>query len=92
MIDKYMYSFITIHRLSKMCCTKTYMHSIGSFLAGLRYLMRICSDLGLPEAQEYATKLKKAEKTKELREQVCIYCPLFMGVIVSKHYLNQGLC
>ncbi|XP_061176289.1 intraflagellar transport protein 88 homolog isoform X2 [Saccostrea echinata] len=35
----------------------------------LRYLMRICSDLGLPEAQEYATKLKKAEKTKELREQ-----------------------
>ncbi|KAK3096733.1 hypothetical protein FSP39_002774 [Pinctada imbricata] len=35
----------------------------------LRYLMRICSDLGLKEAQEYATKLKKAEKTKELREQ-----------------------
>lgn len=89
-----MYSFITIHRLSKMCYTQIYMYrySIGSLLAGLRYLMRICSDLGLPEAQEYATKLKKAEKTKELREQVCIYCPLFMGVIVSKHYLSQGLC
>lgn len=53
--------------------------------------MRICSDLGLPEAQEYATKLKKAEKTKELREQVCSYCPLYMSVIVSKHYLNQCL-
>ena len=34
--------------------------------------MRICTDLGLPEAQEYATKLKKAEKTKELREQVSV--------------------
>ena len=31
--------------------------------------MRICSDLGLKEAQEYATKLKKAEKAKELKDQ-----------------------
>ncbi|XP_071818911.1 intraflagellar transport protein 88 homolog isoform X2 [Apostichopus japonicus] len=35
----------------------------------LKFLVRLCSDLGLPDAQEYATKLKKAEKAKELREQ-----------------------
>ncbi|XP_038059049.1 intraflagellar transport protein 88 homolog isoform X2 [Patiria miniata] len=35
----------------------------------LKFLVRLCSDLGLKEAQEYATKLKKAEKAKELREQ-----------------------
>ena len=35
----------------------------------LKFLVRICTDLGLNEAQEYANKLKKAEKAKELREQ-----------------------
>jgi intraflagellar transport protein 88 len=35
----------------------------------LKFLVRLCSDLGLKDAQEYATKLKKAEKAKELREQ-----------------------
>nr|XP_054753172.1 intraflagellar transport protein 88 homolog [Lytechinus pictus] len=35
----------------------------------LKFLVRLCSDLGLKDAQTYATKLKKAEKTKELREQ-----------------------
>lgn len=35
----------------------------------LKFLVRICSDLGLKEAQEYATKLKKAEKAKELKDQ-----------------------
>ena len=39
------------------------------FVAGLKFLVRICSDLGLKEAQEYATKLKKAEKAKELKDQ-----------------------
>lgn len=38
--------------------------------SGLKFLVRICSDLGLKEAQEYATKLKKAEKAKELKDQV----------------------
>jgi len=32
-------------------------------------LVRICTDLGLKEAQMYANKLKKAEKAKEMREQ-----------------------
>ncbi|XP_071956523.1 intraflagellar transport protein 88 homolog isoform X2 [Antedon mediterranea] len=35
----------------------------------LKFLVRITTDLGLKEAQDYATKLKKAEKAKELREQ-----------------------
>lgn len=38
-------------------------------VSGLKFLVRICSDLGLKEAQEYATKLKKAEKAKELKDQ-----------------------
>ncbi|KAK3576957.1 hypothetical protein CHS0354_005962 [Potamilus streckersoni] len=35
----------------------------------LKFLVRICSDLGLKEAQDYANKLKKAEKAQELKEQ-----------------------
>ncbi|XP_010792221.1 intraflagellar transport protein 88 homolog [Notothenia coriiceps] len=36
----------------------------------LRFLVRLCTDMGLNEVQEYATKLKKVEKMKEIREQV----------------------
>ncbi|XP_015519065.1 intraflagellar transport protein 88 homolog isoform X2 [Neodiprion pinetum] len=35
----------------------------------LKFLVRLCSDLGLKEAQLYAAELKKAEKTKELKER-----------------------
>ncbi|XP_074661998.1 intraflagellar transport protein 88 homolog, partial [Tubulanus polymorphus] len=35
----------------------------------LKFLIRLCTDLGLKDAQDYANKLKKAEKTKEIREQ-----------------------
>ncbi|XP_014823004.1 PREDICTED: intraflagellar transport protein 88 homolog isoform X2 [Poecilia mexicana] len=35
----------------------------------LRFLVRLSTDMGLKEVQEYATKLKKAEKMKEIREQ-----------------------
>lgn len=35
----------------------------------LKFLVRLCTDMGLKEASEYATKLKKAEKAKELKEQ-----------------------
>lgn len=38
--------------------------------AGLRFLVRLCTDLGLKEAAEYASKLKKAEKAKEVKTQV----------------------
>lgn len=36
--------------------------------------MRLTNDMGLEEVQEYANKLKKAEKMREAREQVCL-CP-----------------
>ncbi|XP_069496107.1 intraflagellar transport protein 88 homolog isoform X2 [Ambystoma mexicanum] len=35
----------------------------------LRFLVRLCTDIGLKEGQDYATKLKKVEKMKEIREQ-----------------------
>eukprot|EP00069_Balaena_mysticetus_P015419 bmy_09225T0 len=35
----------------------------------LRFLIRLCTDIGLKEVQEYATKLKRLEKMKEIREQ-----------------------
>ncbi|XP_010082848.1 PREDICTED: intraflagellar transport protein 88 homolog [Pterocles gutturalis] len=35
----------------------------------LRFLVRLCTDMGLKEVQEYMTKLKKVEKLKEIREQ-----------------------
>lgn len=35
----------------------------------LKFLVRLCSDLGLKEAQLYATELKRAEKAKELRDR-----------------------
>ncbi|XP_061848430.1 intraflagellar transport protein 88 homolog isoform X2 [Colius striatus] len=35
----------------------------------LRFLVRLCTDMGLKEVQEYMTKLKKVEKLKEVREQ-----------------------
>ncbi|XP_009076255.1 PREDICTED: intraflagellar transport protein 88 homolog isoform X2 [Acanthisitta chloris] len=35
----------------------------------LRFLVRLCTDMGLKEVQEYVTKLKKVEKLKEIREQ-----------------------
>uniref|UniRef100_A0A8C9Y665 Intraflagellar transport protein 88 homolog n=2 Tax=Sander lucioperca TaxID=283035 RepID=A0A8C9Y665_SANLU len=38
-------------------------------IACLRFLVRLCTDMGLKEVQDYATKLKKAEKMKEIKEQ-----------------------
>uniref|UniRef100_A0A8D0U5J9 Intraflagellar transport protein 88 homolog n=1 Tax=Sus scrofa TaxID=9823 RepID=A0A8D0U5J9_PIG len=35
----------------------------------LRFLVRLCTDIGLKEVQEYAAKLKRLEKMKEIREQ-----------------------
>lgn len=35
----------------------------------LRFLVRICTDLGLQEATDFAVKLKKAEKAKEIKNQ-----------------------
>ena len=37
---------------------------------GLKFLVRLCTDLGLKEAQDYANKLKRAEKAAKMREEV----------------------
>jgi hypothetical protein len=39
-------------------------------LAGLKFLIHLCRDLGHKEATEYALELKKAEKAKEVRERI----------------------
>ena len=39
----------------------------------LKFLVKLCSDLGLKESQEYSLKLKKAEKMLETKRQVN-YC------------------
>ena len=39
---------------------------------GLKFLVRLCTDLGLKDAQEYIQKLKKAEKARETKQQVYI--------------------
>lgn len=38
--------------------------------AGLKFLIRLCIELGLKEATDYALELKKAEKAKEVRERI----------------------
>ena len=35
----------------------------------LKFLVHMCTDLGLKEASEYATRLKRAERVKEMRQQ-----------------------
>lgn len=36
----------------------------------LRYLIRICTDLGLKQVTEYSSELKRIEKSKEVRERI----------------------
>jgi intraflagellar transport protein 88 len=36
----------------------------------LKFLIHLCRDLGHKDATEYALKLKKAEKAKEVRERI----------------------
>lgn len=35
----------------------------------LKFLIRLCTDMGLKESQEYSLKLKKVEKAKEAKTQ-----------------------
>ena len=48
----------------------------------LKFLVRLCSDLGLKEVQEYSLKLKKAEKAREARRQVRVDPRYISGPIV----------
>lgn len=50
----------------------------------LRFLARLCSDLGMREAQEYTLELKKLEKAKDVRERVASSRP-------GKHFFCKAL-
>jgi len=46
------------------------MLNSGVLFTGLKFLVRLCTDMNLSEAQDHANKLKKAEKMQKLREDV----------------------
>ena len=46
---------------------KTFVFMITS---GLKFLVRLCTDMNLKEAQDYTNKLNKAEKSQKIREEV----------------------
>lgn len=49
----------------------------------LKFLVRLCSDMGLKETQFYANELKKAEKAKELKERQGSGRPGTTGIYIS---------
>jgi len=61
----------------------------------LKFLIHLCKDLGHKEATEYALKLKKAEKAKEVRERIGSSRPgehLFMLPEIWLVTLHSLLC
>ncbi len=42
-------------------------------IAGLRFLVRLCTDMGLSDVQEYAARLKRVEKSREAKDKVYVY-------------------
>uniref|UniRef100_A0A4W6DP40 Intraflagellar transport protein 88 homolog n=1 Tax=Lates calcarifer TaxID=8187 RepID=A0A4W6DP40_LATCA len=78
-------------------------HKFPENVECLRFLVRLCTDMGLKEVQEYATKLKKVEKMKEIREQVyppmkrmsqsCPQCLIGKQLIhIMTGFLNSSMC
>ena len=63
------------------------VYTLHNHVLGLKFLVRICTDLGLKDAQDYANKLKKAEKSQRLREEV-LKSPVFL---VIAHFV-QPFC
>jgi len=58
--------WFTTYIFSDMFCCECYT----LLFTGLKFLVRLCTDLGLKDAQEYIQKLKKAEKARETKQQV----------------------
>ena len=52
---------------------------------GLKFLVRLCTDMNLKESQEYANKLKKAEKMQKLREEV-------ITIVVAMLHVHLSFC
>lgn len=50
-------------------CYKSIHNKFPENMECLKFLVRVCSDLGLKETVEFAEKLKKLEKSKEIKEQ-----------------------
>lgn len=69
------YKHLIFHFFSQHCTRSDNKFSCQLLCwLGLRFLVRLCTDMGLKEVQDYATKLKKVEKMKEIREQVrCLF-------------------
>ena len=53
------------------CRTTLFILNFTAQFLGLKFLVRLCTDLGLKETQDYANKLKRAEKAAKMREEVC---------------------
>lgn len=51
----------------------------------LRFLIQLCSELGMRETQDYIAELKKMEKTKEVRDRVSSSRP---GELVQLFYFK----
>lgn len=56
----------------------------------LKFLVRLCSDMGLKEAADYGLELKKAEKAKEMRNRVGSGRPGSMRSIGSAQSSRAG--
>lgn len=65
--------------------SKNIFHNLG-----LRFLVRLCTDIGLKEVQEYATKLKRLEKMKEIREQVCHVSRKLLSVLKMSAFCSSA--
>ena len=53
-----------------MQCYRDIHESFPDNIDCLKFLVRLSSDMGLPEAQEYSLLLNKAEKAEEARKMV----------------------
>lgn len=45
------------------------LYVLYPYNSGLKFLVRIATDLGMSEANEYASRLQKAERVNQLRQQ-----------------------
>lgn len=64
--------FLTGNYQQALQCYKQIHRRFPESVDCLKFLVRLCTDLGLKEAQEYSLKLRKAEKAMEAKRQVCM--------------------
>ena len=73
---------LTKYDLPVLCWYYVKSVCLYASVVGLKFLVRLCTDMNLKEAHEYANKLKKAEKMQKLREEVhhllLIWCYMYI--------------